>query len=229
MAVNDRLDSLVTKNTFTVKISKYQTTFFIQSVKGAPRFWSDSQNHSGTDPVSGALKSVKITQKEKKVTVKSSIHTNRTEQKPPAPAEPEHTTSADPVTPERFYHYLLSGLPGFCWDPLTSRLRAGAVPVRSGSHPGEEVQAERGRDVQRLQAQGGRREGEEDGEGVFGVQQQRGRVVPLLEAVLDRNRNSESDGDQNTKPQSSSGSKHPVWWKNHRRREVTSRLFWGVK
>lgn len=56
------------------------------------------------------------------------------------------------------------------------------------SDSGDEVQAEGGRDVQRLQAEGGRGVREEDGERVFGVDQELRRVVPLLETILDTHR-----------------------------------------
>lgn len=57
------------------------------------------------------------------------------------------------------------------------------------SDPDEEVEAERGGDVQRLQAESGGRVREEDGERLLGVHQQLRRVVPDLETILDRQMN----------------------------------------
>lgn len=53
------------------------------------------------------------------------------------------------------------------------------------SDPDEEVEAEGGGDVQRLQAEGGRRVGEQDGEHVLCVHQELRGVVSLLRTGLD--------------------------------------------
>lgn len=52
----------------------------------------------------------------------------------------------------------------------------------------EEVEAERGGDVQRLQAQGRRRVREQDRERVLGVHQELLRIASLLRTVLDTQR-----------------------------------------
>lgn len=57
--------------------------------------------------------------------------------------------------------------------------------VSEPSDPDEEVNAEGGRDVQRLQAESRRREREEDGEHLFGVHQELRRIVPFLKNILD--------------------------------------------
>lgn len=66
------------------------------------------------------------------------------------------------------------------------------VRIKSrSSDSDEEVDVERGRKVQHLQAEGRRRVREEDREGVFGIQKKLRRVIPLLKAILDTQRQRE--------------------------------------
>lgn len=88
--------------------------------------------------------------------------------------------------------------PGFCGhyrssDGLVEVVRPGSENQdrispqddrRRPSHPDQEVDAERGGDVQRVQTQSGRRVREQNRVGELGVHQELGGVVPLLETVL---------------------------------------------
>lgn len=70
-----------------------------------------------------------------------------------------------------------------CWE--TVRL------IGRSSDSDEEVDVKRGRNVQHLQAEGRRRVREEDRESVFGIQKKLRRVIPLLKAILDTQRQRE--------------------------------------
>ena len=59
------------------------------------------------------------------------------------------------------------------------------LDVSVPSDSDEELEAERGRDVQRLQAESGGRVREEDGERVLGVDEELRRIVSVLKTTLD--------------------------------------------